>query len=94
MTRERLDTRHHAIYELGADLLLVHKPEGHRESEHAHAYGIRVRVLRGRLAVHASGTTIVLDGASAPHDVAAETAHSTEALAPTWVVVERLGGAP
>jgi quercetin dioxygenase-like cupin family protein len=78
----------HTIYRLASDLLLVFKPAGHREPDHAHVHGQRLRVLRGRLRVEHAGATSVLDAASDPLTLPPGERHATEALADTWLVAE------
>ena len=89
--RRSLATRRHAVYELAPGLLLVFKPRGHREEEHAHLYGQRLRILRGRLAVRIAGRMEVLTAKSDPFTIAAGRRHATRARAATWLVAERIG---
>lgn len=78
----------HAVYRLAPDLLLVFKPRGHTETEHAHAYRQRLRILRGRLRVRTARGAAILVARSAPYVVPAGRKHATEALADTWLVAE------
>ncbi len=78
----------HAVYRLAPDLLLVFKPRGHTEAEHAHAYRQRLRILRGRLRVRTACGEEILDARSAPYVVPAGRRHATEALVDTWLVAE------
>lgn len=79
------------VYRLAPDLLLVFKPRGHREDEHAHPHAQRLRVLRGALRVRTARTTVTLAAGSTPLTLARGRRHATEALADTWLVAERLG---
>lgn len=79
----------HAVYELGADTLLVFKPFAHCEGVHAHPYRQRLRVLNGRLQVEIGRTKLMLDADSDPLELDAGQPHSTEALEDTWLVAER-----
>jgi quercetin dioxygenase-like cupin family protein len=81
-------THTHAVHRLAADLLLVFKPRGHREGEHAHPHRQRLRVLRGRLRVETAARTVTLTAASPPFTLAAGRRHATQALADTWLLVE------
>jgi quercetin dioxygenase-like cupin family protein len=81
----------HAVWELAPDLLLVHKPAGHREDPHTHPYALRLRVLRGRLLLEAEPHAMVLT-AGETTTVAANASHATIATAVTWLVAERLPG--
>lgn len=81
----------HAVYELARDLLLVFKPRGHREAEHSHAHGQRLRVLRGRLLVRIAEHTHLVTPKSGPLIVRAACRHETHAREDTWVVVEKIG---
>jgi quercetin dioxygenase-like cupin family protein len=78
----------HALYRLAPDLLLVFKPRGHREGEHAHAHRQRLRVLRGRLAVRTRRSEVVLDPASPVLSMPAGHWHATEALSDVWLIAE------
>ena len=80
----------HAVHRLAPGLLLVFKPRGHREAEHAHAHRQRLVVLRGRLALQTTRRKIVLEPSSGPLVLAAGRRHATEALADTWLVAEAL----
>ena len=80
--------RRHAVYDLAPGLLLVFKPRGHREEAHRHPHRQRLRVLRGRLRVHAGREVVTLGPASDPLTVRAGRAHETLALDDTWLVVE------
>jgi hypothetical protein len=75
---------------LADGLLLVFKPNGHREDEHAHAYAQRLRVLRGELEIVSARSTVVLGARSPARIVAAGCKHRTTALADTWLVAEAL----
>lgn len=85
-----LETPGHAVYRIGAGLLLVFKPRGHRESEHAHPHRQRLRVLRGALRVETARRVLTLDDPDAPLTLAPGRRHATEALADTWLVAETL----
>jgi len=85
-----LDASEHAVYRLGPGLLLVFKPRGHRESEHAHPHRQRLRVLRGALRVRTARRDVTLDDSDAPFTLAAGRRHTTEALDDTWLVAETL----
>ena len=52
--------RRRAVYELEPDLLLVFKPRGHLEIEHAHDYNQRVRLIRGQLEIRYAARRSVL----------------------------------
>jgi quercetin dioxygenase-like cupin family protein len=80
----------HAVYRLAPDLLLVFKPRGHREAEHAHPRRQRLRVLRGRLAVHLGTGRVLLEPASRPLVLPAGRVHGTVAERATWLVAESL----
>jgi len=84
-----LEPSGHALFRLAPDLLLVFKPRGHRESEHAHGHAQRLRVLRGRLAVATARRVVVLVPASCPLAIPAGRRHATEALTDVWLVAER-----
>lgn len=88
MTRARLSSDAHGVYELDDSLLLVFKPRGHVEPAHSHAHAQRVRVLRGRLRVAIGLTTVLLDSRSEPLLLAAGQEHATEALEATWLIAE------
>ena len=89
MTRIRsLPATRHAVYRLAPDLLLVFKPRGHREAEHAHPHRQRLRVLRGKLEVRIGRRCVTLDGSSRPFFVPAERRHETAALQNTWLLAE------
>ncbi len=90
MPPERLDAARHAVYELAPDLLLVCKPMGHHEAEHTHDHRIRLRVVRGRLAVRTGGCEAILHDPERSYTIEADTPHATHAIEPTWVIVERL----
>ena len=87
-----LAARDHALYELAPGLLLVFKPRGHREDEHAHAHGQRLRVLSGRLLVRIAEHTHLVTPKSGPLVVRAGCKHATEAREETWLVAEKIGG--
>jgi len=78
----------HAVYRLAPDLLLVFKPRGHREDEHAHPHRQRLHVLRGRLLVRTARAAVTLDESSPVYVMPAGRRHATEALADTWLVAE------
>jgi hypothetical protein len=78
------------VFRLAPDLLLVFKPRGHHETEHAHPHRQRLRVLRGRLLVRTATRTVRLAAASAPLMLAARRRHATTALADTWLLAEQL----
>jgi quercetin dioxygenase-like cupin family protein len=91
VTRIRtLSARRHAVYRLAPDLLLVFKPRGHSEPEHAHPHRQRLRVLRGRLEVCMRSRIIRLDSSSPVFTLPADRRHATVALADTWLVAEAL----
>lgn len=85
--------RTHAVYTLAPGLLLVFKPRGHREAEHAHDGGQRLRVLRGVLEVRTARGTRRITAASGAVRIAAGRVHATRALADTWLIAERLPAA-
>ncbi|HEY8516898.1 MAG TPA: hypothetical protein VIS07_15420 [Candidatus Binatia bacterium] len=87
---ETLSPERRTVYRLADDLLLVFKPRGHREEEHAHPHGQRLRVLRGTLVVRSDGAEVTLDAQSAPFVLDPGRRHATEALEDTWLVAERL----
>lgn len=89
-----LDASRHAVYRLAPRLLLVFKPRGHRESEHAHTHGQRLRVLSGALLVRTARSALTLDDPDTPLTLAAGRRHATEALADTWLVAETVVAAP
>ncbi|HSP98965.1 MAG TPA: hypothetical protein VL049_17220 [Candidatus Dormibacteraeota bacterium] len=78
------------MYELAPGLLLVFKPRGHRETVHAHAYGQRLRVLRGRLEVRTARGVVCIEAGGRALRIAAGRAHATRARADTWLIAERL----
>lgn len=78
----------HAVYRLGAGLLLVFKPRGHTEEPHAHAYRQTLRILRGALRVRTARSTQVIRPSSKPLTMAAGRRHATDALTDTWLVAE------
>ena len=78
----------HAVYRLGAGLLLVFKPRGHTEEPHAHAYRQTLRILRGALRVRTARSTQVIRPSSKPLTMAAGRRHATDALADTWLIAE------
>jgi quercetin dioxygenase-like cupin family protein len=89
VTRIRtLPARRHAVYRLAPDLLLVFKPRGHVEAAHAHPHRQHLRILRGRLEVRMRARTIRLEAKSRPFTLPARGAHSTVALADTWLIAE------
>jgi quercetin dioxygenase-like cupin family protein len=92
MPPERLDAARHTAYELAPDLLLVSKPQDHREGEHTHGYALRLRVVRGRLAVQMGAGEAILDDPQRPYTIEAGAPHATHAIEPTWVIVVRIGG--
>ncbi len=84
--------RRHAIYRLTPRLLLVFKPRGHREAEHAHPQRQRLTVLSGRLELRLGTRTVLLGPRTRPVLLRARQPHTTVARAATWLVVERPGG--
>lgn len=80
----------HAVYRLAPDLLLVFKPRGHREAEHAHPHRQRLRVLRGELAVRMGTRRVTLAPRSRPLLLTAGRAHDTVAMRDTWLIAEAL----
>lgn len=82
------------MHRLAPGLLLVFKPRGHRESEHAHPHRQRLRVLRGALLVRTARRAVTLDDPGAPLTLAAGRRHATEALADTWLVAEQAQARP
>jgi hypothetical protein len=89
-----LPTVAHAVYRLAPDLLLVFKPRGHREATHAHPHRQRLRILRGRLRVDSARGAVELAPADRVYLLAAGRAHSTVALADTWLIAESVAVAP
>jgi quercetin dioxygenase-like cupin family protein len=85
-----LGANRRAVYRLAPDLLLVFKPRGHREAEHAHPQRQRLRVLRGRLAVRLGTRRVILEPGSRALVLAAGRTHDTLALRATWLVAESL----
>jgi len=90
-TRPSLEARRHAVYTLAPDLLLVFKPKGHQEAEHAHDYRQRLRVLRGRLSVRLGARSVILHPSSKPLSLRSRQRHATTAPVDTWVCVEIVG---
>jgi quercetin dioxygenase-like cupin family protein len=91
VTRARtLPAARHRVYRLAPDLLLVFKPRGHSEAEHAHSRRQRLRVLRGRLQVRTRTQTIRLEPGSRALNLAANRPHATVAMADTWLIAETL----
>ena len=88
--RRSLETRAHAVWTLADDLLLVFKPAGHRESEHAHPHRQRLRVLRGLLAVRIGTREVALGPGARGLTLPADRRHATEAIADTWLLAERI----
>jgi hypothetical protein len=88
MKQRSLAAETHAVYRLAAGLLLVFKPGGHREDEHAHPHRQKLRVLRGALAVRTARGDKILRPPSRPLTLAAGLAHSTRALEDTWLIAE------
>jgi len=80
----------HAVYRLAPGLLLVFKPRGHREAEHAHPHRQRLRVLRGELVVRIGTRRITLEPGSRPLLLAAGREHDTVAVRDTWLIAEAL----
>ena len=93
-SRRKLAVRGHTVFEIGPDLLLVFKPQGHAEPEHAHPYDQVLRILRGRLQVETSRCARRLVPASRPLRLPAGSVHATQALADTWLVAERRPSGP
>ncbi len=89
LKKRRLLPRGHTVYELNPGLWLVFKPAGHVESEHTHPRGQTLRVIAGRLEVRLERNVALLSPDSAGLRIAPEVAHTTKALADTWLVVER-----
>jgi len=89
-TRRRLATTRHTVFELADSLLLVFKPRGHAEPEHAHAHRQRLRILRGGLVVRTRTRSRTLRPASPPLTLPAGRAHTTVALEDTWLTAEAL----
>ena len=91
MTRIRsLPATRHAVYRLAPDLLLVFKPRGHREAEHAHPHRQRLRVLRGKLEVRIGRRCVTLQASNRAFDVPAECRHATVAVQNTWLLAQSL----
>lgn len=89
MTRIRpLPASRHAVYRLAPDLLLVFKPRGHREAEHAHPHRQRLRVLRGELLVRTARRAAVFTPESRAAVLSAGLPHETVALRDTWLVAK------
>jgi quercetin dioxygenase-like cupin family protein len=89
VTRIRsLPAARHAVYRLAPGLLLVFKPRGHRESEHAHPHRQRLRVLCGKLEVRIGQRRVTLEASSRPLAVPAARAHETRAVQNTWLIAE------
>lgn len=86
---KRLSPHGHAVYKLTPKLLLVFKPSGHAEPEHAHTVPQTLRILAGELEVQLERNTFVLTPGSAPLTIAPGVLHATKALVDTWLVVER-----
>ncbi|HVN87480.1 MAG TPA: hypothetical protein VMW17_21810 [Candidatus Binatia bacterium] len=82
--------RRHRIFRLALNLLLVFKPRGHREDEHAHPHRQRLRVLHGRLVVRTTRGTTTLTPTSRALTLAAGRRHSTRAVSDTWLIAESL----
>ena len=82
--------RRRAVYELEPDLLLVFKPRGHLEIEHAHDYNQRVRLIRGKLEIRYAARRSVLGERSRAATIPARRRHATRALLDTWLLVEKL----
>jgi len=93
-----LPTSERAVYRLAPGLLLVFKPRGHREEDHAHPHRQRLRVLRGTLLVRTARRAATLTSSSEPFTLAPRRRHATEALDDTWLVAESVvptrGGLP
>jgi quercetin dioxygenase-like cupin family protein len=78
------------VYTLGPSLLLVFKPNGHREAVHAHDHGHRLTVVAGVLEVQLERRpSRILRPGDRSLAIAPERRHATRALADTWLVVER-----
>jgi quercetin dioxygenase-like cupin family protein len=91
VTRIRsLPATRHAVYRLAPDLLLVFKPRGHRETEHAHPHRQRLRVLRGKLEVRIGSRRVTLEADSRPLVMPADRSHETVAVQNTWLLAESL----
>jgi len=90
--RQRLPRRR-AVYELAPDLLLVFKPRGHLELEHAHDYKQRVRLIRGRLEIRYAARRTLLGARSRVATIPARRRHATRALIDTWLIVEKVPAA-
>jgi quercetin dioxygenase-like cupin family protein len=91
MRRRTLPRTGHAVYRLAPNLLLVFKPRGHREAEHAHPHRQRLRVLRGALLVRTARRTLTLRADSRSLTLAAGRVHGTFAAQDTWLIAESLG---
>jgi len=90
MRTRALQTLRHTVYRLAPDLLLVFKPRGHREGEHAHAQRQRLRVLRGELVVRTRRRRVRLTSRSRPLLLPAGSVHETVAMKHTWLIAESL----
>jgi quercetin dioxygenase-like cupin family protein len=87
VTRIRtLRAHRHAVYRLAPNLLLVFKPRGHREAEHAHPHRQRLRVLHGELLVRTARRAVVFTPESRAAVLSAGRRHETVALRDTWLV--------
>jgi quercetin dioxygenase-like cupin family protein len=78
------------VFRLASDLLLVFKPQGHREDAHVHPHRQRLRVLRGRLVVRMGRRRRTLTPKVGALTLAAGRPHDTLATEDTWVVAEAL----
>jgi hypothetical protein len=87
-------TRKRTVYQLEPDLLLVFKPRGHLEIEHAHDYNQRVRLIRGRLEIRYATRSTVLGARSRTATIPARRPHATRALRDSWLIVEKLPPSP
>jgi quercetin dioxygenase-like cupin family protein len=76
------------VHRLAPDLLVVFKPSGHQEDEHAHARRQRLFVLRGKLLVRTRRRSLVLRPRDPAITLRANQRHATTALADTWVIAE------
>ncbi|GIW45161.1 MAG: hypothetical protein KatS3mg077_2443 [Candidatus Binatia bacterium] len=85
----QLAPRRHTVYRLGERLLLVFKPAGHVEEEHAHPQAQSWRVLAGTLAVQMGEQQVVLSAPSDRFTLPAGQSHKTTALSDTWLAVEQ-----
>ena len=90
MRLRSLRATRHAVYRLSPELLLVFKPRGHRETDHAHPRRQRLRVLRGELVVRYGARRTTLRAGGRPLLLAAARAHSTVAVRDTWLIAESL----